>query len=116
MIGPVSYIWLYVSDLERSIRFYGETLGLPLARRWHEGAAFKLENLVLGLHLEEGHIVRGNSPVITFNVNGSIEDLCRDLKIRGVQSLKEIATEPYGKIAPLEDPDGHQLLLHEPPQ
>lgn len=116
MIGRISYIWLYVSDLDRSVRFYGEMLGLALARRWHEGAAFEMGDLVLGLHLEEGRIVRGNSPVITFNVNGSLESFCNDLKNRGVQSLKQIATEPYGKIAPLQDPDGHQLLLHEPQQ
>jgi predicted enzyme related to lactoylglutathione lyase len=115
MIGRISYIWLYVSDLERSVRFYGETLGLSLTRRWHEGAAFEMESLVLGLHVEEAPIMRGNSPVITFNVTGAIEDFCRDLKGRGLQSLKEIATEPYGKVAPFEDPDGHSLLLHQPP-
>jgi predicted enzyme related to lactoylglutathione lyase len=116
MIVGISFIWLYVSDLERSIRFYGDSLGLGVSRRWHEGATFDLGDVVLGLHIEEGKVTRGNSPTITFKVTGNIEELYDDLVRRGVRFVRAVTTEPYGKIATFEDPDGHALLLHQPPE
>jgi glyoxylase I family protein len=114
MISGISFIWLYVSDLERSVRFYGETLGIGVARRWHEGAAFNFGNVVLGLHIEEGKVTRGNSPTITFKVTENIDGLYSDLVGRGVHFTQAVTTEPYGRIAAFEDPDGHALLLHQP--
>src|SRR4051794_20913444 len=84
MIENVTFIWLYVSDLERSIRFFGENLGLPLQNRWHEGACFAAGNLTIGVHIKEEPIVCGGSPVITFNVSGRIEDLWESFQKRGV--------------------------------
>jgi predicted enzyme related to lactoylglutathione lyase len=114
MIAGVSFIWLYVSDLERSVHFYSETLGLDVARRWHEGAAFNFGDVVLGLHIEEGKVTRGNSPTITFKVTDNIDELYSDLVGRGVHFTQAVTTEPYGKIAAFKDPDGHALLLHQP--
>jgi uncharacterized glyoxalase superfamily protein PhnB len=89
-------------------------LGLTLSGRWDEGATFDIANMILGLHLEEGKVFRGNSPVITFNVPGNIEQVYVDLKGRGVKFTQGIATEPYGKVVSFEDPDGHALLIHQP--
>lgn len=69
---------------------------------------------MLGVHVEEGKVVRGNSPVITFNVSENIERVYGELKSRGVRFVQDVTTEPYGKVIPFEDPDGHALLLHQP--
>ena len=115
MLGKVSILWLYVSDLDRSVRFYGDTLGLPLRGRWHEGAMFDAGNLELGLHLEEGDVKRGNSPIITFAINRGIEEVHQALKDRAIEFNGPITEHPYGKVVSFQDPDGHVLLLHEPP-
>ena len=113
MLDGVSYIWLYVKDLERAVQFYGKILGFPLSEKWHEGALFDVGNLLLGVHLEEGQITRGYSPVVTFRVTDDIEKVCETLKTRGAPFVGNVTVEPYGKIVPLKDPDGHSLLLHQ---
>jgi predicted enzyme related to lactoylglutathione lyase len=114
MLDAASYVWFYVRDLEKSIQFYSQTLGFAIAGKWHEGALFNVGNLLLGVHIEEGAITRGNSPVVTFRVTDDIEKVCETLKTRGAQFSGDISVEPYGKIVPLKDPDGHSLLLHQP--
>jgi predicted enzyme related to lactoylglutathione lyase len=114
VIHGVSFLWLYVSDLNRSVEFYGKILGRGVSQRWHEGAIFEFEgDLKLGLHLEEGIVVRGNSPVITLGVSSDLGVVYRALQDQGVCFDGPITTEAYGKIATFRDPDGHALLLHE---
>jgi lactoylglutathione lyase len=115
MLGQVTYVWLYVRDLSRAIHFYRDVLGLHLAAEWSEGASFDVGNLTLGVHLEEGTISRGNSPVITLNANEPIETIHANLQGRKVTSLGHVARESYGKVLSLSDPDGHALLIHEAP-
>jgi predicted enzyme related to lactoylglutathione lyase len=114
MLDAVSYVWFYVKDLEKSIQFYSQTLGFTIAGKWHEGALFNVGNLLLGVHIEEGGITRGGSPIVTFRVIDDIEKVYEILKTRGAQFTGGISVEPYGKIVPLKDPDGHSLLLHQP--
>jgi metallothiol transferase len=107
----VSFLWLYVSNLERSVRFYEGSLQLQVKSRWHEGTTFDLGDLTLGVHVEEGIVRRGNSPVITFAAQ-NIERVRQHLNQMGVP-VGDIQNEPYGRVMSLEDPDGHALLIHE---
>lgn len=113
MLGHISFLWLYVGDLERSIKFYNETLGLKQTGKWHEGATFAVGELTLGLHTEEAKVIRGNSPIITFNVKEGIEKVYHKLRERGVKFLGDISEETYGKVVSFEDPDGHKFLIHQ---
>ena len=42
-----------------------------------------------------------------------IELVYEELKNRGVKTIGEIRTEPYGKLLTFEDPDGHWLEFYQ---
>ena len=45
-----------------------------------------------------------------------IELVYEELKNRGVKTIGEIRTEPYGKLLTFEDPDGHWLEFYQRPK
>ena len=49
---PISFysVALFVTDLERAIAFYQDTLGLPLAKRGSFGAEFFEDGTRVGIH------------------------------------------------------------------
>lgn len=104
----------YVSDIERTERFYSETLGLDLMRM--EGAdPFWLQaSLESGLDLiffqMEGE--RGNTPAIIFTVDeGGIDDIVAELAANGVSIVTPVSEAPGGWSADFLDPDGFGLGL-----
>src|SRR2546425_12613150 len=101
MFDKITYIWLYVTNLDRSITFYQTGLGLKLTSKWHEGATFDAGNVVLGLHLEEGPTTRGNSPVITLNAAFDIGRIHTELIRREAANVGGVTEEPYGKVLSL---------------
>lgn len=46
----------------------------------------------------------------------NIELVYEELKNRGVKTIGEIRTEPYGKLLTFEDPDGHWLEFYQRPK
>jgi catechol 2,3-dioxygenase-like lactoylglutathione lyase family enzyme len=109
---------VYVSDLDRAVRFYVETLGFKLQVRdgdaWAEVDAGN--GLVLGLHRASEH---GPAPgsvgsiAIGFDVNQPIEDVVAVLENRGVAFQGPVLDSGPVKLAFFGDPDGTALYLSE---
>ena len=104
----------YVSDIERTEKFYNESFGLDLQRM--EGAEpFWLQgSLESGLEIiffqQEG--VRGNTPAIIFTVDeGGIDDVVADLVAKGVTIVTPVSEAPGGWSADFLDPDGFGIGL-----
>lgn len=104
---------IYVSDMDRSIRFYTEVLGLPLTCRF-EGRWATVEAgraLVIGLHprtewsLEPG--VRG-SITLGLSVDEPIERVMTKLAARGVRVNGAPAAHDEFSVL---DPDGNVIVL-----
>ena len=110
---------VYVADINVSIRFYTETLGLKLRMRagdnWAEIDAGP--GLVIGLHPTEGpHMpkpgTRG-SVAIGLNVTQKLEDVVGRLQKKGVAFHGPIVEDEHVRLAFLGDPDGNSLYLVE---
>ena len=109
---------LYVADMQRSIDFYTETLGLNLRMRagdhWAEIDAGP--GLILGLHPASPHTpkpgTRG-SMQIGLNVTGRLEEAMDELKNRGVDFHGPIVDDEQVRLAFFADPDGNPLYLCE---
>ena len=103
-------IFYYVTDIERSIAFYRDVLGLPLvshdylARFYIDGVLFEIVP------------ARSSAPVsgagnarLCFSTS-DIGETLRELQARGVPT-SEAKTEPGGLLAFFRDPDGNELCL-----
>ncbi len=115
LITGVDFAALSTKDLARAVRFYGETLGLPMSVHLPERnyAEFETGNLTLSLIDAEQmgleHKVRGHE--IALHV-GDVDAARKLLEARGVQFKGEILDTGVCHMALFEDPDGNPLMLH----
>ena len=116
MVKGISTVWLPVDDMQRSLRFYGDTLGLSVKQQDSDWAELELDGLVIGLNGRESERPgREGGAVIAFRADASIEDELERLKGEGVDVADGIADRPWGRVAAFHDPDGNVLELYEPP-
>lgn len=108
---------IYVSDMDRAVRFYTETLGLKLQyRAGQDWASIDAgPGLVLGLHGERegGRAGRGGSISVGFNVSESLDRVVETLRARGVEFRGPIREDTAVRLAFFGDPDGNDLYLAE---
>ncbi|MDH3404114.1 MAG: VOC family protein [Acidobacteriota bacterium] len=103
-------VFYYVSNLERSIRFYSEVLGLKLVSSGSI-ARFDLDGVLLEL-VPTGDESKlggaGNSRVCL--AVPELDLAVRELQAKGV-STGDIQTVTNGRFASFRDPDGNELVL-----
>ncbi|MFL6460514.1 MAG: VOC family protein [Nitrososphaeraceae archaeon] len=119
MFNKIGAVILLVSDMKKSIKFYGNVLGMELkqhtSKDWVEFS--KEGNTVLALHpikkkSKKRLIKKNNSMLVGFNIS-DLEAVCGDLKKKRVKFYKKLTQEPFGKHAIIQDPDGHLISLAE---
>ena len=113
-----SRILVRPSDLDRSLRFYRDVLGLAVYREFgpagHPGVVFFLGQ---GLLEVSGHAAGppGRSLMIWIQVRDVRQEQAR-LAAAGVPVIREPVTEPWGLAEMwIEDPDGIRIVLAEIP-
>jgi catechol 2,3-dioxygenase-like lactoylglutathione lyase family enzyme len=109
-----------VSDLDRSVGFYVDTLGLGLsARTGDDWAVIEAGGgLTIGLHsAAHGGPQPGTVGAISvgLSVSRPIEDVIAELKRRGVAFRGPVLDQGFVKLAFFVDPDGNALYLSETP-
>jgi len=110
---------IYVTDMDQSVSFYTETLGLRLAFRAgdHWASIDAGDGLQLGLHPAGGHLpAPGTAGAITVGlaVDEPIEQVVSILEKRGVIVRGPVVDDGQLKLAFFTDPDGNELYLAEP--
>ncbi|MED2186006.1 VOC family protein [Bacillus wiedmannii] len=113
---------LFVEDLQKSIRFYEEILGLAFSKKNETGAMVKLEDLALLLTpdyiLNENHYLKkgglnpkgkGVEVIIVFD---NIEQLYQHVLEKNYPVESNLKTQSWGmKDFRIVDPDGYYLRL-----
>ncbi|OIH99786.1 MULTISPECIES: VOC family protein [unclassified Curtobacterium] len=117
MASGVAAVWVPVSDMERAVAFYRDTLGLTVKDQSDDWSEIDANGLMIGLNSRESATSSsGGGAVVTFQPDGSIEDEVASLKERGADIQGEISEHPWGKIIPFKDSEGNDLQLYSPPQ
>lgn len=111
MILRVWDVTFTVTDLERSVEFYENVLGLQKKYRFSTYAGFDCGGVEIGLLPGREAEARNEAPCVDFLVQ-DIDEAYRVLCERGVKFLKEPHDTLWGgRIALFTDPDGHRLQL-----
>ena len=111
-----SHLWLYMKDIERSISFYQNTLGLQILQSFPDGALFR-GDILIGIHKEEGE--RKSRPggiLVTFQTDDIVATR-KELEHKGVTFLNsKVQSASFGQFADFLDPDGYVLEIWQPPK
>jgi lactoylglutathione lyase len=110
----VGAVILLVSNMEKSIRFYRDTLGIPIKTRSKDWTEFFNKDTVLALHpaKKKSKIKTGSGMLVGFEVS-DLDSTIKILKEKKVKFFKKPKEEPFGKHAIIQDPDGHLVSIAE---
>lgn len=108
-------VTILVSNMDASVRFYTETLGLRLGYRFgdHFASILAGNGLTIGLHPAGDQAPRKGSMSIGLELSGSMDDAVRELAAKGVRFGGEAREGKAGRFVSFEDPDGNPLYLAE---
>ena len=114
----ISYITLFVDDLDATKKFYLKIFDLPVMFEDKDSAVFKFGNTLVNLLkiTEAGELVEpakvasreaGSRFVLTINVD-DVDAMCKELTTRGVKLLNGPMDRPWGvRTASFVDPGGY---------
>jgi len=124
MLEKIFYTTVYVSDQDRALSFYTDTLGLELRvdNPTPDGPRF----LSVGVNGQEdfqlslwpgtpgqGQHYQGGVPAACTIETPDIRATFEELKSRGVPFETDVLEFPWGYVAVFADPDGNRLQLRE---
>jgi catechol 2,3-dioxygenase-like lactoylglutathione lyase family enzyme len=102
-------ITIMISDMDRSVLFYVDTLGFTLKNRYgNHWAEIEAPGLSIGLHPTSKAIIAGNNLQIGLSVT-DLDNAVQLLKEKGVEF--EIQDDQKVRLAAFKDPDGNMLYL-----
>ena len=115
-VGPLDHVYYWTADMDRSVAFYRDIVGLTPRRRegddWAEfeatgGGRFALHGAV------EGHPVQPGGGTAVFKVD-DLDAARRGLESQGVVFDDHVGeVEGYARFASFPDPDGNTVQLIE---
>jgi catechol 2,3-dioxygenase-like lactoylglutathione lyase family enzyme len=113
-VEHVDFVSVPVTDMERSVAWYRDTLGVP---QTGEGGfpEFQLGDNVF-LYLIDpkalgGDFAKGHGSPIALRV-ANVEETRAELEGRGIEFAGEIYDTGVCHMAPFDDPDGNRFMLH----
>ena len=114
LVSRINVVYLYVRDMQRSLAFYRDLLGIPLEgdHDWQEAT---LGGTRFALHLAHADVGQPSSGTIHVNLEvADADEAAARLREAGVEA-RETMREEYGVAYEVVDPDGYRVYLFQPP-
>jgi catechol 2,3-dioxygenase-like lactoylglutathione lyase family enzyme len=114
LVRKLNVVYLYVSDMDRSLRFYRDLLGIPLEGDgdWQEAAPGGAR---LALHRSHEGIGELSSGTVHINLEvADVEAASERVRAAGL-AVTEAVRDEWGAAVQVLDPDGYELYLFQPP-
>ncbi len=117
-IKKVGNVILAVKDLDKSLEFYHEIIGLPIKNQRRSWIDLGTSGALISLHpasltAEHTGSSLDNGITIGFLV-GDIKSAVEELRSKGIKVHREISEREAGKNAIVLDPDDYLISLFEP--
>jgi len=109
----IDFTFFAVSDMQRSLTFYRDTLGIPLAGLAHEGkwAEFHINPGTLALG-EGDFFTEPGGGMVAFAV-GDVKAAVEELEQAGIKLQNPLGESAVCFWAVVEDPDGNRVIIHQ---
>jgi lactoylglutathione lyase len=117
-VKKVGNVILAVKDLEKSVSFYNNILGMPIKRTRSNWVDLGQSGALLSLHPASQSEPHSGTPVdngiLIGLVVGDVESAVNELKSKNVKIHRDIQEREAGINAIILDPDGYMISLFEP--
>jgi lactoylglutathione lyase len=114
MFGKLGLVMIVVRDMERSVAFYRDVLGLKLLLKQNNWTQFDAGNIIIGLH-PDGDEVKV-SPTTGMSIGIYVDDMDKavaEIRHRFGKVAVGPRAEPFGRWALVFDPDGYSIQIIE---
>jgi predicted enzyme related to lactoylglutathione lyase len=114
MFGKLGLIMIVVRDMERSVVFYRDVLGLKLLLKQNNWTQFDAGNIIIGLH-PDGDEVKV-SPTTGMSIGIYVDNMDKavaEIRRRFGKIAVGPRQEPFGRWALVFDPDGYCIQIVE---
>lgn len=114
-IRAIDFVTYAVTDLDRALTFYRNTLGLKVDETFGDQyVEFDIGGQTLAIMAGHGRPGPGGGTV-GLNVPNLARSLA-ELKAQGIEPVMDVIETPVCRMALIQDPDGNLLMLHEKPK
>ena len=116
-IKHLGSVIIAVSNLEKSVKFYNEVIGMPIKNKRENWVELAKQGATVILHPATTKINTGTSienGIVIGLVVGDIQSAVQELKSQNVPIYRDIESHKAGKNAIVLDPDKYMISLFEP--
>ena len=116
-IKHLGSVIIAVSNLEKSVKFYNEIIGMPIKNKRENWVELAKQGATVILHPATTKINTGTSienGIVIGLVVGDIQSAVQELKSQNVPIYRDIESHKAGKNAIVLDPDKYMVSLFEP--
>ncbi len=110
MLLGLNHITIAVTDLEQSLNFYSNLLGMTLHVRWDKGAYLSLGDTWFCLACDKAKPSQDYCHIALDVAENNFNAFAEKLRAANVVEWKQNKSEGYSLY--LLDPDGHKLEIH----
>ena len=115
LVTGTDFLIIGSTDVDRSVKFYGETLGLERGKQWGNmpGYEFETGNLTIAVIQSDafGLEFKPSSSMVALAVD-DVEAKRKELEAQGIEFRGDILDSGVCHQAFFSDPDGNLLALH----
>ena len=113
-IGKLGLIMVVVKDMERSVAFYRDVLGLDLLFHQNNWSQFDAGNILIGLHPEGDEVKVSPTSGCTVGIYvDDIDQAVTEIRRRFGKVAIGPRQDPFGRWALVFDPDGYSIQIIE---
>ena len=116
-IKHLGSVIIAVSNLEKSVKFYNEIIGMPIKNKRENWVELGKQGATVILHPATTKINTGTSVengIVIGLVVGDIQSAVQELKSQNVTIYRDIEPHKAGTNAIVLDPDKYMISLFEP--
>jgi catechol 2,3-dioxygenase-like lactoylglutathione lyase family enzyme len=110
-VEQVDFVTIPTRDVERSLAFYRDVLGIPESQ--FKGAEVETPNVTLSFWNPENEGIDFQPNVAGFALRvADVEEARKELEAKGVEFIGETYDSSVCHMGFFEDPDGNVVILH----